>query len=78
MIKARVSLFCWGILISIIGQIHGAPLASENDVNEDYLLEDMVFEVLRNGVVAPARRWPNGIVYYRISDEFGKQRICLT
>ncbi|XP_061396587.1 seminal metalloprotease 1-like [Musca vetustissima] len=65
--KEKVSLLIWVTLVLVIRESFGAPITKDND---DFLLEDMIFDTLRNGAIAPALKWPNATVYYRIDESF--------
>lgn len=62
---------------------YAAPLDTQNsdDFEEDHELiggffqGDMEVEMTRNGEIAESKRWPNGVVPYKIDEIFGKESI---
>lgn len=68
------------ISILLVLRSWAAPLDSHNMEDDSstidgYLVDDMYLSILRNGIIDPARTWPNGTVYYKISNDFGKNCI---
>lgn len=68
------------ISILLVLRSWAAPLDSNNMEDDSstidgYLVDDMYLSILRNGIIDPAKTWPNGTVYYKISSDFGKNCI---
>lgn len=71
-----------GLLVLFLVQSLGAPVQPEQEeIEEDHELiggffqGDMEIEWTRNGLIAESRRWPNGIVPYKIDEVFGKKKM---
>lgn len=69
----------YGVLALVIVQAFGAPVEETwNEQEQDHELiggfyqGDMEIELTRNGQIAESRRWPNGVVRYKIAEVFGK------
>ncbi|XP_073822519.1 seminal metalloprotease 1-like [Musca autumnalis] len=70
----KLLLLVLGIFPSFISHSGAASLTKSQHNNEDYLLEDIILKILKNGEIAPARRWPNATVHYRIAEEFRQEQ----
>lgn len=75
---------CWiyyGLFLLLLTHSYAAPV--ETEIEEDHELiggffqGDMEIELTRNGEIAESKRWPNGIVHYKIDEVFGKRNIKL-
>lgn len=71
------------ILLLLLTYSYAAPLESQTvktvdpdpELTGGYFEGDMEIEVTRNGLIAERKKWPNGVVYYKIDEVFGKKKI---
>ncbi|XP_075153814.1 zinc metalloproteinase nas-7-like [Haematobia irritans] len=65
-----------GILSVVFVTTWSAPLDYSNDkeygtrLADSLLVDDMIISLTRNGAINPSLKWPNGIVYYKISSVY--------
>lgn len=70
------------ILLLLLTYSYAAPLESQTvktvdpdpELTGGYFEGDMEIEITRNGLLAERKRWPNGVVYYKIDEIFGKNK----
>ena len=75
-------LISMSILALLLANCYAAPLDSQSaeEFEEDheliggYFQGDMEIEMTRNGEIAESKRWPNGLVPYKIDEVFGTQK----
>lgn len=77
--KSSFGCLKYAVLALVIVHALAAPVEETwNEPEEDHELiggffqGDMEIELTRNGEIAESKRWPNGVVHYKIDEVFGK------